>query len=160
MKKLIILGFLGICCALKTTSQEHVSIKGKVVSSIFEKPLKGVSVYINETHLFNETNLKGIFKFENIPIGNYEIQIQLKGYISQKITINLPKNNLIDLGTIFLSQNRHEIQETSIISLTEEDLLSDGERSSDYTAGLFQSSKDAYLKAAAYNFSQAWFKVR
>ena len=59
-----------------------------------------------------------------------------------------------------MSQNRHEIQETSIISLTEEDLLSDGERSSDYTAGLFQSSKDAYLKAAAYNFSQAWFKVR
>ena len=91
MKKLIILGFLGICCALKTTSQEHISIKGKVVSSIFEKPLKGVSVYINDTHLFDETNLKGIFKFENIPIGSYEIQIRFKRIYFSKNPNHLTK---------------------------------------------------------------------
>lgn len=45
------------------------------------------------------------------------------------------------------------------IVLTDDDLLEDGERS-DFSAGLFQYSKDEYLKAAAYNFSQTWFKLR
>ena len=45
------------------------------------------------------------------------------------------------------------------IVLTDDDLLEDGERS-DYSAGLFQFSKDEYLKAVAYNFSQTWFKLR
>ena len=160
MKKLIILGFLGICCALKTTSQERILIKGKVVASISEKPLSGVSVSIYGTPFFEETNFKGIFKIENIPIGSYEIQIRLKGYTPQKIPIGIIENESVDLGTIFLFQKAPEIQETNIISLTDEDLLDDGNRSSEYIAGLFQSSKDAYLKAAAYNFSQAWFKVR
>lgn len=160
MKKLLILGFLSMCCALKTTSQTRISIKGKVVASISEKPLKGVSVLIVDTSFFAETNFNGAFKIENIPVGSYEIQLQLTGYVSQKITINILKNKTVDLGTVFLSKTTSEIQETSIISLTDDDLSDDGERSSDYIAGLFQSSKDAFLKAAAYNFSQAWFKVR
>ncbi len=160
MKKLIILGFLGICCALKTTSQVRISIKGKVVASISEKPLTGVSVSVYGTPFFEDTNLNGIFKIENIPIGSYEVLIRLKGYTSQKIPINIIENEWVDLGTIFLFQKAPEIQEMNTISLTDEDLLDDGNRSSDYIAGLFQSSKDAYLKAAAYNFSQAWFKVR
>ena len=160
MKKLIILGFLGICCALKTTSQVRILIKGKVVESISEKPLSGVSVSVFGTPFFEETNFKGIFKIENIPIGSYEIQIRLKGYTPQKIPITLIENESVDLGTIFLSQKIPEIQEANTITLTDEDLLDDGNRSSDYIAGLFQASKDAYLKAAAYNFSQAWFKVR
>lgn len=160
MKKLIILGFFGICCALKTTSQVRISIKGKVVASNYDNPLKGVLISIKDTPFFDETNFDGIFKIENIPKGIYEIQIQLNGYTSQIIPIDINENKLIDLGTIFLTQSRYEIEESNTISLTNADLSDEEDRSSDYIAGLFQASKDAYLKAAAYNFSQAWFKVR
>ncbi len=160
MKKLLIIGFLSICCALKTTSQTQISIKGKVVASFSEKPLKGVTVLLVDTPYFVETNFNGEFKIENIPIGNYVVQIRLTGYDTQKISVNIVKNNVVDLGPVFLSQTITEIQKVSTISLTDDDLTDDGERSSNYIAGLFQSSKDAFLKAAAYNFSQAWFKVR
>ena len=53
-----------------------------------------------------------------------------------------------------------EFKNLVLILLSDDDLLDDGERSSDNIAGLFQASKDAFLKAAAFNFSQAWFKVR
>lgn len=140
MKKLIILGFLSMSCVLKTTSQTRISIKGKVVASISEKPLKGVSVLIVDTSFSAESNFNGTFKIENIPVGSYEIQFQLTGYVSQKILVNILENEIVDLRTVFLSRITPEIQETSIISLTDDDLLNDGERSSDYIAGLFQSS--------------------
>ena len=73
MKKLIILGFLGICCALKTTSQVRILIKGKVVASVSEKPLSGVSISVYGTPFFEETNFNGIFKIEEIPKGDRQM---------------------------------------------------------------------------------------
>ncbi|MGV6845966.1 MAG: TonB-dependent receptor, partial [Lutibacter sp.] len=60
----------------------------------------------------------------------------------------------------YLTPTVLEDQNTSLISLTDDDLQDDTNNSSNYISGLFQSSKDEYLKAAAFNFSQAWFKVR
>src|SRR5210317_2095462 len=61
--------------------------------------------------------------------------------------------------TVFDSIKSSDPFKLNQIVLTDEDVLEDGERS-DYSAGLFQYSKDEYLKAAAYNFSQTWFKLR
>ena len=86
--------------------------------------------------------------------------MDFEGYQSQKIPLNFEDTTTINLGVIYLSKSIIEVADNSLIFLTDDDLLDDGERSSDYTAGLFQSSKDAFLRAASFNFSQAWFKVR
>lgn len=147
-------------CTLNLSAQISASIKGKVVSGVSEKEVKGVSVKIIDTSIDYKTDEFGDFKLNNIPFGNYIIEISFAGFENQKIPIHISEEKEYDIGIIYLQQLFEEIQESSIILLSDDDLLDDGERSSDNIAGLFQSSKDAFLRAAAFNFSQAWFKVR
>ena len=160
MKKLLILGFLCFLFGYNSNAQTTASIKGKIFESTSKKPLKGVSITLEKKVLFTETNSKGSFIIEKISNGEYILLINFDGYQSQKIPLIIEDNNSIDLGVIYLSKTLLDEADNSLIFLTDDDLLDDGERSSDYTAGLFQSSKDAFLRAASFNFSQAWFKVR
>ncbi len=146
--------------ALNTGAQTLASINGKVVEATSEEPLQGVFLKITALNISAESNLNGEFIFENIPVGSYTLQLQFEGYETQNFPINIVEIKPYNLGVIFLQKSIVEKYETSLIVLTDEDLLDEEGKTSDYIAGLFQSSKDAYLQAAAFNFSQAWFKVR
>ncbi|MBG7630913.1 MAG: carboxypeptidase-like regulatory domain-containing protein, partial [Bacteroidetes bacterium] len=160
MKILVITTIFCLCCMPNILAQSVVSVKGKIVSSDFEKPLAGVSVQIKNTNLICKTNTEGIFIVENVPAGSHLLQITFEGYQSQHIPIAIFEKKEYDLGTIYLDVSIPELTDTSVILLSDDDLSDDGDRSSGYVSGVFRSSKDVYLKAAAYNFSQAWFKVR
>ncbi|WP_456378936.1 carboxypeptidase-like regulatory domain-containing protein [Lutibacter sp.] len=160
MKIIVLTAIVWLCCTINVTSQTVLSLKGKVVKVTSEEPLKGVTVTIKNTSFSVKTNVHGEFNIKNVPTGKQIIQISFKGFSTQNIPVHITENKTYDLGTIFLYDAILEIQETSIISLSDDDLLNENDRSSDYIAGLFQSSKDVYLKAAAFNFGQAWYKVR
>jgi len=147
MKKLIILGFLCFLYGYNSKAQTTTSVKGNILA-------------LGNNLLFTETDLNGNFIIKKIPEGSYVLYINSESYESQKIPIIIHKNTALNLGVIYLSKIMLNEVENSLIVLTDDDFLDDGERSSDYTAGLFQSSKDAFLRAASFNFSQAWFKVR
>jgi hypothetical protein len=160
MKIIVIAAVVCLLFLQNSVAQTLASINGKVVEATSEEPLQGVSLKIASLNIFAETNLNGEFILKNIPVGSYTLQIQLEGYETQDFPINILENKSYDLGTIFLQKALIEKYETSLIVLTDEDLLDEEGKTSDYIAGLFQASKDAYLQAAAFNFSQAWFKVR
>jgi hypothetical protein len=160
MKIIVVAAIVCLLYAVNSGAQTLSSVNGKVVEAISEEPLQGVSPKILSLNIFAETNLIGEFILENIPVGNYTLQIQFEGYETQDFPINILEAKTYDLGTIFLQKAIIEKYETSLIVLTDEDLLDEEGKTSNYIAGLFQSSKDAYLQAAAFNFSQAWFKVR
>ncbi len=160
MKKLILLGFLGFCCVLNSTSQSNNSVAGKIFDEISGNPLAGASVRIFNTSISSKTNSDGLFKIEAIPIGKQIVLLSLLGYSTQRIQIISSKKTALDLGTIYLVKVQEELPDISIISLSDSELSDDDNLNSDYVSGLFQSSKDAFLRAAAFNFSQAWFKVR
>ncbi|UMB59640.1 TonB-dependent receptor [Lutibacter sp. A80] len=160
MKKLIILGFLCFFFCYDLRAQITTSVRGKIIESTSKKPLKGVSVILGDNVFFAKTDIQGGFVIEKILKDSYILYLDFNGYQSQKIPIIIDDNTPLDLGTIYLSKTLLDEVDNSLIILTDDDLLDDGERSSDYTAGLFQSSKDAFLRAASFNFSQAWFKVR
>ncbi len=160
MKIIVIATIVCVLCTLNSHSQTLSSINGKVFDANSEEPLQGVSLKITALHIFTETNLNGEFNIENIPVGAYNLQLQFEGFTTQDFPINILEAKAYDLGTIFLQKAIVEKYETSLIVLTDEDLSDEEGKTSDYIAGLFQASKDAYLQAAAFNFSQAWFKVR
>ena len=160
MKKLIIFGFLCFLYSYNSNSQNTTSVRGKIIESNLKTPFSGVSISLENNLFFTETDLNGNFIIEKVPNGSYILLITFEGYQTKKIPVSIEERKSVDLGIIYLSKTLLDEVDNSLIVLTDDDLLDDGERSSDYTAGLFQSSKDAFLKAASFNFSQAWFKVR
>jgi len=160
MNKIEIAIVVWLCCIISMTSQTFGSINGKVVDLASQIPIKGASVK-NDKNLFEtKTDQNGFFKVENIPIGNVTIKFFIEGFEIQDSTVEVSENKLNDVGIIYLEKSNFDFKDSSIISLTDDDLSDEDNQNSGHISGLFQSSKDVYLKAAAYNFSQAWFKVR
>jgi len=160
MKKTLISALLCLFVFVKIAAQTNSIIKGTVLERISEKPLEQVNIKIQNTSIQTVSKANGNFNLINVPIENIIVEVNLDGYQIQKIPVEILSNKTINLGIIYLEPMVLEDQNATLISLTDDDLTDDGNRNSDYISGLFQSSKDAYLKAAAFNFSQAWFKVR
>lgn len=160
MKKISIALIVWLCHSVLATSQNTASIQGIVIDSYTESPLKKVSIKILNTSFFTETSFNGTFIIRKIPLENYTLEFYLEGYSPKLIPVEIEKNTVLNLGTIFLENNKNEFIDNSIILLTDDDLSNNGDRNPTYFSGIFQSAKDVYLKAAAYNFSQAWYKVR
>jgi hypothetical protein len=160
MKKLILLGFLGCCCAIDSTSQSFYSATGKITNKTTGKSLAGVSVTVHNTTISTESDSNGMFQIDSIPTGKQIVVVSILGYITQQLEIIGSNTGSIDLGIIHLTRAPEEFPDIGIISLSDGELLEDDNLNSDNISGLFQSSKDAFLRAAAFNFSQAWFKVR
>jgi hypothetical protein len=160
MKKLPITVLLCLFVFVKISAQTIGTIKGTILESNTETPLGNVSVSLQNTLTQTISAANGSFKLVNVPVGKSTIEIVFEGYQIQKIPVEVLKNETTDLGVIYLQLTVLEDQNANLISLSDDDLLDDGDSGADYISGLFQSSKDAFLKAAAFNFSQAWFKVR
>lgn len=159
-KTIVIAAITFLLCVLNTVAQTNITVKGKIVASNSEESLKNVSVKIKDNLFLVKTNVTGDFKIENVPKGIYILQLFLEGYQPQNISITLEENKLYNLGVIYLELAVDDFVDKSIISLSDDDFSDESNQSSAYVSGLFQSSKDVYLSAAAYNFSQAWFKIR
>lgn len=160
MRTIVIAAIVCLFYVINLSAQSDISVKGTIVASISETPLNGVSILLKNSNLIVKTNNEGVFNIDNLELGSYLLQLVFEGYQTQHIPLSVFEHKEYDLGIIYLEPTIQEITDTSIILLTDDDLSDDGNSSSGYVSGVFQTSKDAYLKAAAYNFSQAWFKVR
>lgn len=78
MKKLFLVFFI-LCCLGITNAQKTHSIKGTVESVTGER-LPGVSVFIPTLKTGTTTNTDGSFSINNIPQGNYTLEISFIGY--------------------------------------------------------------------------------
>lgn len=135
------------------------NVKGRVVDSDSMQELQGATVSLAGTSVTNKTDEQGSFLLENIPHGDYFLQVTLKGYETKKIAVKVSGKEL-DLGEIFMFFiSSTSPNDSGIISLTDEELLEE-EGGADNVAGLLQSSRDIFLRTAAFNFGQSWFRVR
>ena len=141
-------------------SQSLSTIKGNVVDSESQQPLANVTVTVNGTSISQLTDKDGIFVLSNVPQGDQVVQISLQNYETQSFPVTVEAGKEVDLGTILLFVDLTLVEEESgLISLTEDDLNDDDSRSEN-TAGLLQASRDVFQNRAAFDFSQAFFRVR
>lgn len=73
---------------------QSATISGKVIFKESKLPMEGVSVIISPGNLMNTTSKKGIFIFESIPKGKYQISLQLSGFQSVVDSIEVGKNRI------------------------------------------------------------------
>ena len=154
MKKYFFVTLLGVFSILGTFAQQ--TVKGKVLHSETEKPMANVRVSVQGTTIAVQTPVNGIFVLKNVPKGRQVIEIYLNGFERQLFPVII-KDKSVDLGEVTLYEDIDEESDLSEVSLSDDE-LSDDEGSADNTSGLLQSSKDVFVRAAAFNFT--WFRSR
>lgn len=158
MKKLV-LSLLFLFQAVFAVAQNQSIVKGKVVDSKSQSPLGSVKIMIQSNEQFVTTNTLGEFQISGISDGNQILVISVDGYNTQNFAIEVVANQTLDVGLLFLEEDITSEQQLSLVTITEND-LGDDNSGSESTAGLLQSSRDAYQQAAAFNWGQARFRMR
>lgn len=158
MKK-IILSALFAMHVLFSVAQSNTGLKGKIVDSESQVPLQSVIITVQNTNLMQLSDSDGRFSFENVDVGNQFLRIRTNGYKEQLLKVEINEGKIIDIGTVALEMDITSEQQTVLVTITDND-LSDDNSGSESTASLLQSTKDAFLQAAAYNFGAARFSVR
>ncbi|WP_395046719.1 carboxypeptidase-like regulatory domain-containing protein [Flavobacterium sp.] len=158
MKKFVI-STLFVLQAFFGFAQTTTGITGKVVDAKTQKPLQNVVASIQNTNFTQMSNADGKFTFSGLAKGRQLLQIKSDGYKIQLFPIEILENQMLDLGVVVLEEDITQEQQTSLITITENDLGDEGS-GSEGTASLLQASRDTFLQAAAYNFGQARFSVR
>jgi hypothetical protein len=131
-------------------AQQNTGFFGKVIESKTKNPLGFVVVSIQNTTLMQLTKTDGNFSFDTVPTGNVLLLIHSQGFKDALYPIEIIEGKMLDLGTIVLEEDQSTEQQSSLITLIESD-FSDDNSSSESTSGLLQSSRDAFLQAAAFN---------
>lgn len=140
-------------------AQPKTGIFGKVVDAKIHTPLVNVVVTVQNTNLMQLTTTEGDFVFENLLPGNYLLLFHSQGFTDSVFPITVMPGKNLDLGTILLEEVIGNEQQANLIALDGSD-VEDGNSNSENTSGLLQSSKDAFLQAAAFNWGQARFRLR
>jgi hypothetical protein len=158
MKKLII-STLFVLQVMFAFGQSNTGVSGKVIDSKTQKPMQSVVTSIQNTNTTQLTNVQGEFSFDKVAVGSQLLLIKSDGFKDQLLQIEIVSGNMLDLGTIVLEEDLTQEKQSALITISETD-LGDDNSGSESTSSLLQSSRDAFLQAAAYNFGAARFSVR
>ena len=141
------------------SAQKETIFSGLVIDSKTQNPLENTVVSIQNSALIQLTKKDGTFELHSALLGEQLLLIHSQGYKDLLLKVNANVGQKVNLGILLLEEDQIENLQTTIISLLESDLNEDNS-SSETTSGLLQSSKDAFLQAAAFNWGQARFSVR
>ncbi|RYC52152.1 TonB-dependent receptor [Flagellimonas olearia] len=147
-----------ICCVNLQYGQQITIISGSVQAMGLNTPVKNASIAIETLSQTFFTDSNGHFKIHIFENGEYVLAISSPEFLPKRFAI-ICDGEPIDLGTIFLEKDISQEKSDNLITLTDGDLLDDGETVSG-ALGLLQSTKDVFLNRAAFDFGQAFFKVR
>ena len=144
------------------TSAQTTVVTGKIVDAINFEELEGVKVIIEGTTHETISDKSGDFNF--IPsddlVGNQVLIFRKEGYDLLRISIIILPEESKDLDVLLLQPDviREQLR-LRTITLTDNE-LDEEEGKVENIAGLLQASRDVYLNAAAFDFSQTFFKPR
>ena len=114
--KLFSIFLLFICFSVVANAQTGRPLRGVVVDHASGETLPSVTIIIINSNplLGTVSDTDGIFSFENLPVGRYDIQASFMGYepaISKEIVISAGKEAHV---TISLKENINELSEVDV----------------------------------------------
>ncbi|SFR54894.1 TonB-dependent receptor [Maribacter stanieri] len=151
---LLLLFFLRI---FSLQAQNTSTIRGVVKDKIKGELITDVEVMLEGEANSITTNNLGQFAMVVSITGDYILQIYAPDYNPKRIPLHLIGNE-IDLGVIFLERDITVEKEINLVNITDDELLDDEVNSN--ALALLQSTKDIFLNRAAFDFGQAFFRVR
>ena len=139
-------------------SQQTV-VTGSVKDLISDQVLVDVSVTFEGTLVSTQTNALGIFIFpDTVPLGEQVLSLTKKGYRAARYPIVVNEGKIVDIQDMML---RLDPADDDLFTITlSDDELNDDTSATDNISGLLVSSQDVFQRAAAFQFSASFFKVR
>ena len=150
--------FIIFCTSFLTYAQEATIISGSLQKENEREALGQAIVEIEGTSETSLSNHLGEFSLNTSLKGAYILKVSAPYYTTKRLPILL-EGKTLDLGVIFLKDDITIEQTDNLITLTESDLSDDDETVS-LSAGLLQATRDVFLNRAAFDFGQAFFRVR
>ncbi len=142
---------------MRLSAQELSFITGKVLNSVDNTPIVSATIGIEGNQNTVQTNDLGEFKI-NIPsAGDFILTISFQDFGVKRIPVLL-ENTGLNIGSVYLQRDISVEQNDNLITLTDAELLDD--EGSSNALGLLQSTRDVFLNRAAFDFGQAFFRVR
>lgn len=161
MKKFIVSLLLGFVGMLISHGQVLV-VQGNATDAQTNQVIEGAMIVLQGSSWNTRTDANGFFKMADVslPKGEQVLLIEKEGYVSQRIAIVISTLNSENIIPIRMQLDLSFIdRQVGIIQLGEVE-LSDENGFAESTPGLLEASNDVFLTAAAYNFSNAFFRPR
>lgn len=149
--------FISVFMSLEFLVAQETTITGTVVSNLDDDPITDAEITIEGQQIQSRTDTSGGFQLQVPLTGDYIVTITFQDYRIQRIPITLD-DGPVNLGTIYLDRDITFEKSDNLITLTDAELLDD--EGSSNALGLLQSTRDVFLTRAAFDFGQAFFRVR
>ena len=138
---------------------QQTIVQGVVKDIRSSEPIAEVLVEIEGSIVTTRTNNLGEFSFSSdIPDGNQTIKLTKSNYINLYYPIVINNGETINIGEIFLEFD-DENDELFTITLSDDE-LNDDTSGADNISGLLSASQDIFQRAAAFEFSPSFFRLR
>lgn len=147
-----------LCCSLSQYGQQRTVITGHLKEKGTDLPVQNASLLLEDNSNEFTSDQNGHFKIEVVQLGEQILLIYAQGFIEKRFSLYL-EGSPIDLGILYMERDIVQEKTDNLITLTDGELLDDEETISG-ALGLLQSTRDVFLNRAAFDFGQAFFKVR
>ncbi len=140
--------------ALFSNAQSDYGIvKGTLIDYKTQKPLSNANISVLGTPLEELTDDNGKFSITDIPIGDHIIEISIMDYETQRYPVSIADDQVINLGVFYLINDFTYLDDAGQIVWQEH-------TSFNTNPSFLATSKDIFLKHAAFDFSQSFFSIR
>ena len=150
--------FFLFCLPLTSYAQMGTIITGNLIDKQTNQALVYAEISIEGTEVKVASDKEGSFRLETSLTGKYIVSIASSDLITKRFSIFLDGKSIV-LGTILMEKDVAIEKATNLITLTDDDLSDDGQDIS-VSSGLLQATRDVFLSRAAFDFGQAFFRVR
>lgn len=158
MKKHI-LSFWLVCLSVFYGFAQQTAIQGTVKDLQTLTPVDEVLVRLEGTTLSLLTNSDGSFEFASgVPLGEQMLSISKEGYLNARYPITVKEGETLILSDLIIQLDDSD-NDLFTITLTDDE-LNDDTSGADNISGLLSASQDIFQRAAAFEFSSSFFRVR
>ena len=158
MKKQI-LSFLFVCFASLYSFAQQTTIRGVVNDMLTSQPIDAVLVQLEGTELSTLTDPQGAFAFLlDVPFGEQMLILSKDGFLYARYPIVVSEGSDLNLPDLMLEIDNSN-DELFTITLSDDE-LNDDSSGADNISGLLSASQDIFQRAAAFEFSSSFFRVR
>lgn len=133
-------------------------ISGVVKDAGTGLPLEGITIRQNNTPHWCTSNSKGYYALETDVFGEAIITYSNHDFSPFQLKVFVERDKAIEMSEVSLQRINVASQDIPTISLADSD--ADNAAESQTIHGLLSSSSDVFVKAAAYTFGPARFRIR